>query len=221
MKHLQTIIPGKIWCSQYPVQVGPLKFSSRTTLVKLSSDILWVHSPCPLCKGLVNEITELGEVGYIIAPNLTHNYYYEKFLEAFPKAHGYFAPGTQEKLKTSVNGRELNSTELNPWLPELESVFIAGLPVLNETVWFHDESGSLILTDLLFCFGRENSILIKIAAKILGVYEKLNMSRTMKRSIQDFEAFNTSIAKIQLWDVKRVILAHDQVIEIDSIKNIF
>jgi len=100
-----------------------------------------------------------------------------------------------------------------PWQDELQSWFIDGLPVLSETVWFHERTGTLLLTDLLFCFGTHNTGLARLVARLLGVYDRLGMSLTMKLMTKDKQALRRSIEPLLLLPVQRIVLAHDQIIE--------
>ena len=102
------------------------------------------------------------------------------------------------------------------WAPDLQATSIEGLPVLNETVWFHPSSGTLILTDLLFCFGQDNSALSRLVARLLGVYGRLGMSRSMKALVTDKAALAASVGKLLRLEVRRIVLAHDQIIEDDA-----
>lgn len=100
-----------------------------------------------------------------------------------------------------------------PWNSEIQGFFIEGLPILNETVWFHIDTGTLILTDLLFCFAESNRGFAALVAKLLGVYGKLGMSRTMKLAVKDKQALATSVLPLLSLPVRRVIVAHDQIVE--------
>jgi len=100
-----------------------------------------------------------------------------------------------------------------PWRDELQSWFIEGLPVLSETVWFHENTGTLLLTDLLFSFGANSTGLAKLVARLLGVYDRLGMSLTMKLMTKDKEALRHSIEPLLSLPVQRVVLAHDQIIQ--------
>jgi hypothetical protein len=100
-----------------------------------------------------------------------------------------------------------------PWGAELQGFFIEGLPVLNETVWFHHDTGTLVVTDLLFCFAPANRGLTAFVATLLGVNGKLGMSRTMKLAARDKGALARSVASLLALPVRRVVVAHDQIID--------
>ena len=100
-----------------------------------------------------------------------------------------------------------------PWCSEIQGFFIDGVPILNETAWFHVDSGSLILTDLLFCFARTHRGLTAWVARLLGVHGQLGMSRTMKLATRDRRALAGAAQALLALPVQRIIVAHDQIIE--------
>jgi hypothetical protein len=210
----EAAVSDQIWSSTYRVSMGPLLLKARSTVVRLSSGLLWLHSPMPACEESVQELSAIGDVGFVVAPNLMHHLFYARALDAFPRARGYFAPGLEKKVG-GLAGQSLADAGQPPWHGELESVFVAGLPVLNETVWFHPATGTLIVTDLLFCFGRSNPLATRAVARLLGVQDRLAMSRTMKWSVRGRNEFRNAIDRMMAWDVHRIVLAHDQIIEHD------
>lgn len=46
-----------------------LPFSTRMTIVRLTNDDIWVHSPIADREELFNAVTALGPVRHLIAPN--------------------------------------------------------------------------------------------------------------------------------------------------------
>lgn len=213
---LQPIVPDSIWHAQQPIKFGPLKITTRATFVRLSDGTLWVHSPIAPNAELVAGIGRIGPVRHVIAPNKWHHLFLLPFLAAFPEADGYIAPGLKEKRPDLVAYPELWPHDAPPWSAELESTFIEGIPLLNETVWFHRATGTLIVTDLLFCAGPHNTGLSRFAARALGIYDRLAMSRTLKLLVRDKAALARCAERLLAQDVRRIILAHDQVIDTDA-----
>ncbi len=181
------------------------------TVVRLWNGNLWVHSPIAPVDTLCAELRRIGEPTYVVAPNKTHHLFFLPFMQAFPKAQGYVADGLANK-RPELTGYPTIPIE-GPWAGELDSWFIEGLPALNETVWFHEESGTLVLTDLLFCFGADNPLVTRFVARLLGVYDKVGMSRTMKLATKDKRRLCRCIEPLLNLPICRVILAHDQIIE--------
>jgi Domain of unknown function (DUF4336) len=208
---LNCLVQNFLWHATQPLKFGPIPLSSRMTVVRLQDGRLWVHSPISPTRDLVDELQAIGPVGYVIAPNRFHHLFFAEFLAAHPSAQGYVAPGLHSKRPDLKHYPTLPAAA--PWSDELDAVFIDGLPLVNETVWFHPASGTLIVTDLLFCFSEDKSGFVRFVAKLLGVYGNLGMSRTEKLCIKDKAAFRASVARLLSMPVQRIVLAHDQVIE--------
>ncbi|WP_162906527.1 DUF4336 domain-containing protein [Algihabitans albus] len=212
MTHLETVVAGSIWSFRHKVRIGPLSIPVRSTIVKLTDGRLWIASPPKPTPDLLEALDGIGPIGYVVAPNLQHHSFFAEFLAEVPDAEGYLAPGLPEKISAPSNCRILAEQD---WADELPGVFIEGLPVLNETVWIHRATGSLIVTDLLFDFGADNPLLLRLMARLLGVDRRLGMSWTMKRAVKDRTAFGHSLDRIMSHRIDRVIMAHDQIIEGD------
>ena len=211
---LQEIEPDRLWHAQHPLRLGPLRIETRMTVVRMQDGGLWVHSPIAPTPSLVHAIRECGDVRHVLAPNRSHHLFFLPFLAEFPGAQGWVAPGLAGKRSDLAGFPELHDDV--PWKHELRPFFMRGLPMLNETAWFHGESGTLVLTDLLFCIGASTSPLVRLAARALGVHERLAMSRTMKLTVRDRALLASSVAPLLALPVKRVIVAHDQVVDEDA-----
>ena len=180
-------------------------------MVRRRDGSLWVHSPISPTPDLIDGLKSLGTVRCVVAPNKSHHLFFLAFLNAHPEAQGYIAAGLE--LKRPDLSRFQHIPRDPPWTSEIEGFFIEGLPILNETVWFHIDTGTLILTDLLFCFAESNRGIAALVSKLLGVYGKLGMSRTMKLAVKDKRALATSVLPLLSLPVKRVVVAHDQIVE--------
>lgn len=213
---LQTVVPDRIWCTQQSVKYGPLSIKTRATFVRLADGSIWAHSPITPTPELVDSLAQIGPVQYVVAPNTSHRVFFLPFLQAFPEAQGLIAPGLMEKHSDLADFPILGQTDASDWAPDLQSFFVEGLPILNETVWLHASTSTLIVADLLFCFGSENTALCRIAARVLGVYERLGMSRSMKFLVKDKAALARTVDSLLAQPIERVILTHDQIIEQDA-----
>jgi hypothetical protein len=208
---LTCVVSNSVWHAQQPLKFGPISITTRMTVVRLRDGSLWVHSPISPTPDLIDGLKSLGIVRYVVGPNKSHHLFFLEFLEAHPEAQGFIPTGLE--LKRPDLSRFPHIPCDAPWTSELQGFFIDGLPILNETVWFHIDSGTLILTDLLFCFAESNRGISALVSKLLGVYGKLGMSRTMKLAVKDKRALASSVLPLLSLPVQKVIVAHDQIVE--------
>ena len=125
-------------------------FSTRMTVIRLQNGGLWVHSPIKPSDNLLFEIKQLGEVKHLIAPNVLHYSYINEWHELFPEAEVRLASGVQKRArKSGINldyGHELEKAN---WNEEILFTTFEGSFYVKEVVFFHTESSTLILTDLI------------------------------------------------------------------------
>ncbi len=114
--------------------------------------------------GLINEVRQLGQVQYLIAPNTIHHLFMVDWMTLFPEARTYSAPGLKEKRKDIRFTKELKDLPENEWVEEINQLIFYGSTVMDEVVFFHKNSKTLILTDLI-----EN-----VHSDFIWVYEESN-----------------------------------------------
>jgi hypothetical protein len=200
-----------LWVIDHPFQVGGLHLGTRTTLIK-TADGIWVHSPGPLVGGIKEEIESLGPVAHIVAPNTMHYLYFEENKLAFPAATGWAGRGLRKKAPGLPADRHLEEGE--HWGgPDLIALNVGGIPMLQETVFYHATSRTLVVTDLVFNLRHSDHWPTRVAMKLNGAYGKLTPSRLFRHVIaSDKRALGNSIARIQQWDIERIIMGHGDIL---------
>jgi hypothetical protein len=92
---------------------------------------------------------------------------------------------------------------------ELPKLLIGGMPKLNEFVFLHTASRTLIVADLLFNFDiSQQNWAGKLFLKLNGIYGRPGCSRIFRRLIKDRTVFRASIDQISRWEFDRIILGH-------------
>ena len=124
-------------------------FPTRMTIIRLKNNALWIHSPEKLNSELEQELSELGEVKYLISPNKLHHLFLPEWIERYPNALNYSAPGLAEKRKDIQFNATLSDKAENTWVNDIAQVVVRGSPVMEEVVFFHKPSSTLIVTDLI------------------------------------------------------------------------
>lgn len=194
-----------------------IDFGGRMTVIRLHSGDLFLHSPVRLSDGLGEELKNLGNVKYIVAPNRFHHLYLRDYIEAYPLAEFYAAPGLSGKRKDIAFTGELADGHRYGWGGEVEHTVFGGIPALSEAVFFHPESRTLLLTDLLFNFSHNLSTAQIIFARLNGVYLNPGVSRMARYLfLKDRGKARESAERILSWDFDRVLLAHKDMVEAGS-----
>lgn len=124
-------------------------FPTRMTVVRLKDGGLWIHSPEKISDELKNELSILGKVKYLISPNKLHHLFLHEWVEEYPEAIKYSAPGLSKKRKDIKFDRELTESAENEWETEIDQTIFRGSPAMEEVVFYHRLSKTLILTDLI------------------------------------------------------------------------
>lgn len=208
---LTPIAPG-IWHAERILKVAGVPVTSRMTVVQLADGGLWLHSPILIDDTLRAALDAIGPVHYIVAPNKAHHLFAKKCLAMYPQAHLFGAPGLEEKRP------DLVMTPLTPgappeWAGAIDQVFMAGVPLVNETVFFHRSSGTAIFTDICQMWSGPLDWKASLYARLTGVRNVLTIPRTVRLLIKDKAALRTSALQVLAWPVQRVVVAHNSVIE--------
>jgi hypothetical protein len=188
-----------------------IRATSRMTVVRLADGRLWLHSPIPVSPDLRAELASLGQVAYIVAPNRFHHLYVGQWAAAFPDAIVFGAPGLEEKRRDLVM-RRLGTVAEPEWAHDLGQVFVEGVPTLNETVWYHHRSRTLIVTDLCQHIAGELPLSSRLFAGLMGVRRRPAVSNGVRLVIKDRAALARSLRQILQWDIERVVFAHNVIL---------
>ena len=193
-----------------------LPLGRQIVAVRLPSGSLWIHSPIPMTPGLRQELDSLGEVGHVMAPNLWHDECLREFQAEYPRALFHAAPGLAARKRDVRFGAELSDAPPPGWDGVIEQHLVRGMPAMNEVVFFHRPSRSLILADLAFNFGPEGPRWFAWLMQAYGSWERFGPTRLEKIMMRDRAAVRASIDRILAWDFQRVIVGHGHNVETDA-----
>ena len=149
---LQTLKPlaDAIWTYDgETVSFHGMPYTTRMTIVRLETGEIWVHSPSILTSELVHTINQIGPVTYLVSPNKIHHLYLQDWVSAFPEALLYASPGLSNKRRDLNFDHELTNSVDGAWSADLHQVVFTGSKMMEEVVFFHKASQTLILTDLI------------------------------------------------------------------------
>ncbi|MCA1660583.1 MAG: hypothetical protein LC642_08640 [Verrucomicrobiaceae bacterium] len=94
---------------------------------------------------------------------------------------------------------------------------LAGMPKVQEHVFFHRPSRTLIVCDFFFNFGQSASTWSRFFTRyVMGLKNGVGMSAFFRMGIKDRAAFIESLRPIMAWDFERIIVGHGDVIDRDA-----
>ncbi len=104
------------------------------------------------------DLAKLGCVSSIAAPSWWHDMFLKPYMDSYPNA-GFYAPPTLIKWHPGWNfAKVLTSTPPPKWNGQIDQLLIGGLGLfLDEAVFVHRRSRTLIVADLLFNIRAETS----------------------------------------------------------------
>lgn len=127
------------------------------TVIRVDGGKLLLHSPVPFDGSLHTKIQDLGQVIGIIAPNLQHWVFLKEWAKYYPDATVYHTPAAlgeslPAKLKKYVDSSQLQDLRKCEQIhPDLQHCLLEGAPLmLNETLFFHRPSRTLIAADSFY-----------------------------------------------------------------------
>ena len=208
-----------IWIGEGPVvSFYGFPYPTRMVIARLGNGALFVWSPIALSPELKAKVDALGEVRFLIAPNLIHHLFLGEWKEAYPEARMYGAPGLLEKRRDLNFDGELGDAPERGWASELDQVEVRGSVAITEIVFFHRASGSAIFTDLIENFppdwfeGWRN-----VVAKLDGIVQPhAGTPRDFRATFFNRKPAKAAFARIADWPIERVIMAHGELITQDG-----
>ena len=207
-------LADNLWILPYPLRLLGGDLRRNVTIVRLTSNELVIHSTGPFTPGEVAAVSRLGKPGWLLDAMLRHDTFARHGRQSFPGIP-YLAPDGFGKNVGFVT-EPLTPAPAN-WDSELSVLRLEGLPSIQEHVFVHHPSRTLIVADLLFNFGAEASLWTRFLVRCaVGSKHHPGMSRPFRLAIKDQDAFRHSLDILNGWDFDRIIVGHGQIIETDG-----
>ncbi|MGH0034118.1 MAG: DUF4336 domain-containing protein [Myxococcota bacterium] len=203
-----------LWTVDHPLVVpGGLAIGARMTVVRLSDGGLFLHSPVPIDDGLAAALAEQGPVRFVVAPNRFHHFYVGAAAERYPDAEVHVAPGLPEKKPDLPPHRVLGDAPDPRWQADLDQVFVEGAPTLNEVVFLHRASRTVLFTDLCFNVRTASGFATRLFWRLNAALGHFGPTRMVRFTFRDKPAVRRGIDRVLAWDFDRAIVTHGEVLE--------
>jgi len=215
MKRL-TEVDRELWIVEGPtVPFATIPYPTRMAIVRLSNDRLWVWSPIHLDPELEKAVDELGSVEFLVSPNKLHHLFLQEWATRWPEARLYAPPGLARRKPELSFHAELGDSAPAEWAGEIDQVVVRGSFAMEEVLFFHRGSRTLIVTDLVQKFEPEG--LSRGQRFVMGLDGMLgpkgSTPREWRLSFWNRKAARRAVTTALEWNPERVIIAHGVCIE--------
>src|ERR687889_1208149 len=133
---------------------GSFPFPTRMAVVRLRGGDLLLWSPTALDEGLRSRIDALGRVRHLISPNKFHYAHICAWKRAYPEATAWASPGVRERAASRgaeevCFDRDLVDEPEGAWQADLDQLIFRGSRFMEEVVFFHRKTRTLLLADYI------------------------------------------------------------------------
>ena len=191
-------------------------YPTRSVIVRLRSGALWVWSPVKLTADLIAALDALGPVAHLVSPNKIHHLYLPDWAARYPEAALWGPQSTIDKRRDLTFRAPLTDSAPPEWAADLDQAWFRGSPVIDEVVFYHRASRTVILADLIENFSdaflREHwRWWQRLYPRLGGITEHrprapIDMRLTFIHRKKTREARD----KVLGWDCARVVMAHGE-----------
>ena len=210
-----------LWIADGPnVRDFGVMFTTRMTVVKLVDGSVWVDSPVLVPFDMLKRITELGPVTYLVAATPRHFWRLEGWHTLFPEAQLWSSrttPLTLKKRPLHLTG-VLGDEPPQAWADDFDQFVFKGNALLDEVLFFHKQSGTVILDDLIQIHPKVKGKPLRNALiKLEGVVSpRGGVGLDIRLSFTNRNLARRSLEKLLSWDFDKLIIAHGDCIEKDA-----
>lgn len=194
----------------YPLSVLGTQHGRTVSVIRLASGKLVIHSTAPFTKADVARIHAFGEPAWLVEAMLLHDTYAAEGRQHFPGLPFLGPPGFGKVVKFPVSPLIPPPVE---WVGEIQAVRMRGAPKLEEHVFLHVPSRTLIVADLVFNFSEQERGWERFFHRHIAGFKRYpGMSRIFKWCVSDRIAFRESVSEILQLDFDRIIPGHGRII---------
>jgi hypothetical protein len=186
--------------------LGGVVFPLRMSIARLADGGLWLHSAVAIDDAAAAAIEAMGPVQHLVVPSRMHDRYAVAAQTRWPSAT-VWAPRGFHPTGLRVD------RELGPSFGEDIEVFrIDGAPSVDEHVFYHRPSRSLLVTDLLFHVQEPENVATRWLMWAVGCGDQLCASRSWRWVFaKDLPALRRSLEPVLALPIERVVPCHGAV----------
>jgi len=192
-----------------------IAYPTRSVIARLKNGDLWIWSPVKLTTALRSEVDRLGPIRHLVSPNKLHHLYLQDWKTAYPDAQ-LWGPQSTIKKRPDLKFREALMDNPPPdWLADIDQAWFRGSFAMDEIVFLHRPSATVIVADLIQTFSdhflREHWGWLRLMARLDGLTQDQACAPLEWRlSFINRAPARRARDKVLSWNSRRVIVAHGE-----------
>lgn len=185
-------------------------YPTRMAVARLSDGGVWVWSPVALSDELAESVEAIGPVRHIVSPNKIHHLFLHEWQERWPDARMYAPPGLADRKPEIRFDAELLDEPDPAWAEDIDQVIFRGSLAMEEVAFFHRESRTAIIGDLIQRFEPNKATGWKGELMRLDglVGEHGSTPREWRLSFVHRDPARAARQKVLDWNPDRLLIAH-------------
>jgi hypothetical protein len=213
MTGLHELAPGGIWIGERNLWFSGVRLRSRMTVIRVADGRLWVHSASAPTPELCAELDRRGQVSWVVVPNRYHHLHAAAMKARYPEAQVIGPATALVRNKRLAVDLAIDDARLPALIPELAPVALRGVPFLDETLFFHAPTHTLIGADLMMCGCPADHWTWRWVARVLGQYRRHKAPPDVRWKTRGSPAVRASLAELARLPLERILVAHADPIE--------
>ena len=209
--HLLEDLGAGVWIRRDSLAMMPgIALPLATTVLRDADGGLSLISPVSGIETWGPAVDALGPVRTVIAPNGFHHLFAKAAWERYGAASLVASAALQKKRPDfPATTRWLEGDARIDVAPGIAAFPVLGMKPVQEWVFLHEASRTLVVTDLLFhvlapSFG------LGLVQRAFGTYKKLAVSKLFVGARKDRDAYDRSLRVLQGLDFDRLVVAHGE-----------
>jgi hypothetical protein len=217
---LTPVVPDAIWFSERPIWFSGVRLRSRTTVIRLEDGGLFVHSPPDPAPEWCAAVDGLGDVRWLVVPNCFHHLGAPASAARYPAATLVGPRSAVDRNSDLELGLEINDDAFRSALREFDVIPFRGCPFLDETVFFHRPTGTLVAADLVISATPCDHWTWRWAGRLTGCYQRTRVPPDVRKETRPSDEAARSIERLAVLPAERLLVAHADPIEDQPLERI-
>jgi len=195
-------------------------YPTRMAVVRLSDGSTWVWSPVALTEELLKLVNDVGPVRHIVSPNKIHHLFLDEWANRSSEALLYAPPGLAQRRPDLRFDAELGDEPVAAWAADIDQVIFRGSLAMEEVAFFHRESRTAIICDLIqrhpeTAMTGWKGMLMKLDS-LVG--EHGSTPREWRASFLRRSKARAAREKVLSWNPERLLIAHGECAQTNASK---